>query len=137
MSLLSFSVFFFFNDTATTEIYTLSLHDALPIYRACDALPGVLHRHAPHRARLLRNALRAARRPRTAPARGGADRALRAPGGGADPLRALRLALVAQALEAEALALPAPIKSRPAHARAARGCACQLFTAPAVIHART
>src|SRR5260370_27552518 len=26
-----FSFFFFFNDTATTEIYTLSLHDALPI----------------------------------------------------------------------------------------------------------
>src|SRR6266511_6387912 len=26
--------FFFFNDTATTEIYTLSLHDALPILRA-------------------------------------------------------------------------------------------------------
>src|SRR2546430_12047674 len=26
-----FSSFFFFNDTATTEIYTLSLHDALPI----------------------------------------------------------------------------------------------------------
>src|SRR3990170_6528957 len=26
-------VFFFFNDTATTEIYTLSLHDALPICR--------------------------------------------------------------------------------------------------------
>src|SRR3712207_8575618 len=26
-------LFFFFNDTATTEIYTLSLHDALPIYR--------------------------------------------------------------------------------------------------------
>src|SRR3989454_9720589 len=26
--------FFFFNDTATTEIYTLSLHDALPIYEA-------------------------------------------------------------------------------------------------------
>ena len=24
--------FFFFNDTATTEIYTLSLHDALPIF---------------------------------------------------------------------------------------------------------
>src|SRR5437588_4595489 len=32
MPLLS-SVFFFFNDTATTEIYTLSLHDALPISR--------------------------------------------------------------------------------------------------------
>ena len=27
-----FSLSFFFNDTATTEIYTLSLHDALPIY---------------------------------------------------------------------------------------------------------
>src|SRR2546430_17420228 len=27
-----FCFFFFFNDTATTEIYTLSLHDALPIY---------------------------------------------------------------------------------------------------------
>src|SRR5215475_15956342 len=27
------SYFFFFNDTATTEIYTLSLHDALPICR--------------------------------------------------------------------------------------------------------
>src|SRR5476649_13009 len=31
--------FFFFNDTATTEIYTLSLHDALPIYRAESAKP--------------------------------------------------------------------------------------------------
>src|SRR2546429_6851437 len=30
--LLPFFFFFFFNDTATTEIYTLSLHDALPIY---------------------------------------------------------------------------------------------------------
>src|SRR5438445_13708261 len=29
--LLCLSSFFFFNDTATTEIYTLSLHDALPI----------------------------------------------------------------------------------------------------------
>src|SRR3712207_8587325 len=29
---------FFFNDTATTEIYTLSLHDALPIYRRCGKL---------------------------------------------------------------------------------------------------
>src|SRR2546428_10206778 len=28
-----FSFFFFFNDTATTEIYTLSLHDALPIWK--------------------------------------------------------------------------------------------------------
>src|SRR5258708_12467462 len=29
--------FFFFNDTATTEIYTLSLHDALPISRSCSS----------------------------------------------------------------------------------------------------
>src|SRR2546423_10415721 len=37
MQLLSlFSFFFFFNDTATTEIYTLSLHDALPI---CSRAP--------------------------------------------------------------------------------------------------
>src|SRR2546430_10295803 len=32
--LSSFSPFFFFNDTATTEIYTLSLHDALPISKS-------------------------------------------------------------------------------------------------------
>ena len=31
-----FVFFFFFNDTATTEIYTLSLHDALPIYDGDD-----------------------------------------------------------------------------------------------------
>src|SRR5688572_33179640 len=29
---------FFFNDTATTEIYTLSLHDALPIYLSTECL---------------------------------------------------------------------------------------------------
>src|SRR3989442_6273247 len=33
---LCVSVFFFFNDTATTEIYTLSLHDALPICFSMD-----------------------------------------------------------------------------------------------------
>ena len=32
--------FFFFNDTATTEIYTLSLHDALPISTASEAAYG-------------------------------------------------------------------------------------------------
>src|SRR3712207_9171942 len=44
------SKFFFFNDTATTEIYTLSLHDALPIYqrdlgfaRAVGGVPGAAH----------------------------------------------------------------------------------------------
>src|SRR3712207_9074628 len=29
---MTYQLFFFFNDTATTEIYTLSLHDALPIW---------------------------------------------------------------------------------------------------------
>src|SRR2546426_11166910 len=36
--------FFFFNDTATTEIYTLSLHDALPIYPGPPRSPLGLHR---------------------------------------------------------------------------------------------
>src|SRR5438034_6513235 len=34
------ATFFFFNDTATTEIYTLSLHDALPISRGSEARAG-------------------------------------------------------------------------------------------------
>src|SRR3712207_3279902 len=34
--------FFFFNDTATTEIYTLSLHDALPIYSAGEVVAASL-----------------------------------------------------------------------------------------------
>src|SRR6266850_8104049 len=40
--------FFFFNDTATTEIYTLSLHDALPIFIEADLVeqPARPHRHA-------------------------------------------------------------------------------------------
>src|SRR5215207_11631440 len=41
--LVSSSSFFFFNDTATTEIYTLSLHDALPIF--CRLRPRVLVVH--------------------------------------------------------------------------------------------
>src|SRR6266571_1629876 len=54
-----FIVFFFFNDTATTEIYTLSLHDALPISDDRAAAPADHHRaglaargvapHRPHR----------------------------------------------------------------------------------------
>src|SRR3712207_9577070 len=36
----STSCCFFFNDTATTEIYTLSLHDALPISQPCPGCPG-------------------------------------------------------------------------------------------------
>src|SRR3712207_8939261 len=35
-------LFFFFNDTATTEIYTLSLHDALPICIGRSSWPGEL-----------------------------------------------------------------------------------------------
>src|SRR6266496_6684445 len=43
-------LFFFFNDTATTEIYTLSLHDALPISRArAQAQVGDRHRQQRHR----------------------------------------------------------------------------------------
>src|SRR2546430_6058759 len=38
MSLFLLFVFFFFNDTATTEIYTLSLHDALPISKLIEWL---------------------------------------------------------------------------------------------------
>src|SRR6266571_243359 len=37
-ALIFFPSFFFFNDTATTEIYTLSLHDALPICRTKPAV---------------------------------------------------------------------------------------------------
>src|SRR5258705_9942592 len=53
-----FSFFFFFNDTATTEIYTLSLHDALPISPALRR--GDLGRHS-QADRVVR---RAARLPR-------------------------------------------------------------------------
>src|SRR6266511_6437924 len=37
-----FYIFFFFNDTATTEIYTLSLHDALPISMWPTTSPATL-----------------------------------------------------------------------------------------------
>src|SRR5256885_11119968 len=47
-------VFFFFNDTATTEIYTLSLHDALPISAAAR---GARNRPRPERVRRVRQAL--------------------------------------------------------------------------------
>src|SRR5215208_8503296 len=47
-----FFFFFFFNDTATTEIYTLSLHDALPISSHCGAsLLGAARRCAHVRAK--------------------------------------------------------------------------------------
>src|SRR5256885_5984468 len=38
--MLLITFFFFFNDTATTEIYTLSLHDALPIYSCVAVMEG-------------------------------------------------------------------------------------------------
>src|SRR3712207_8120896 len=40
--LLPLYCIFFFNDTATTEIYTLSLHDALPILGAGMRIPALL-----------------------------------------------------------------------------------------------
>src|SRR3712207_7184881 len=40
--------FFFFNDTATTEIYTLSLHDALPIFSQYDYPAGARDLIADH-----------------------------------------------------------------------------------------
>src|SRR3712207_9293845 len=43
------ALFFFFNDTATTEIYTLSLHDALPIWGRVARGPGDGAAHAVHR----------------------------------------------------------------------------------------
>src|SRR5438105_6143798 len=43
-------IFFFFNHTATTEIYTLSLHDALPIFLHHRCKPGCRNRQG----RLLR-----------------------------------------------------------------------------------
>src|SRR3712207_8506469 len=61
------TLFFFFNDTATTEIYTLSLHDALPI---CDGLVHPL-------------AVRARGRARGGDRRGDGDRAARGGQGGA------------------------------------------------------
>src|SRR2546430_9155057 len=70
--LVTMLLFFFFNDTATTEIYTLSLHDALPIYRSSRRLRHVLscrqqsnwwgcrHESLQRRSRLLVTILRAA-----------------------------------------------------------------------------
>src|SRR3712207_6933333 len=52
---------FFFNDTATTEIYTLSLHDALPIWRQ-GGVQHEWHLPDPRRVRPARP-----RRPRLAP----------------------------------------------------------------------
>src|SRR3712207_9107664 len=49
-------LFFFFNDTATTEIYTLSLHDALPISRLAERVQRLVVRDAEDPRRELRPA---------------------------------------------------------------------------------
>src|SRR5256885_10248284 len=49
ISATTLSFFFFFNDTATTEIYTLSLHDALPI--CCSGKAQRTLRSSDHRER--------------------------------------------------------------------------------------
>src|SRR3712207_6947601 len=46
-------IFFFFNDTATTEIYTLSLHDALPISAAAARSPRSLRSSVANRPRVV------------------------------------------------------------------------------------
>src|SRR2546426_7383994 len=73
MSLKTSFLVFFFNDTATTEIYTLSLHDALPIWKPPDVPPR------PHPGSALRRDVppRAGRPPpggRRHPGAGGVDR---------------------------------------------------------------
>src|SRR2546429_2712468 len=62
------SVFFFFNDTATTEIYTLSLHDALPISDVAGFRRwlGVHVLHHPARAERVDSSLRTGEKNRRA-----------------------------------------------------------------------
>src|SRR2546430_17676419 len=56
--------FFFFNDTATTEIYTLSLHDALPISHREDQRAGrCVHRGIRHAGDVVALGVQAARLP--------------------------------------------------------------------------
>src|SRR2546430_13361532 len=52
-----YGFFFFFNDTATTEIYPLSLHDALPILYGFEATTGVIVIAATNRPDVLDPAL--------------------------------------------------------------------------------
>src|SRR5689334_24151418 len=59
-----FLFFFFFNDTATTEIYTLSLHDALPICRCRSAAGRRTTARPPWRARPRSSAARCRSRSR-------------------------------------------------------------------------
>src|SRR5690242_20840833 len=65
---VSLLLFFFFNDTATTEIYTLSLHDALPISSPPRGSP------APSAGRSCRHTRPASPCRRSPPRRAGGDR---------------------------------------------------------------
>src|SRR3712207_6710831 len=72
--------FFFFNDTATTEIYTLSLHDALPIWQGRGRRrppPGRARRAGGDRGR--RRPIESPRPPGACPGRGGAAGGARPP----------------------------------------------------------
>src|SRR3712207_7183694 len=62
-------IFFFFNDTATTEIYTLFLHDALPISEAAGAPRAPAGRARPARRPAPRSPAGRRRRRRPAPHR--------------------------------------------------------------------
>src|SRR2546430_4201044 len=63
MLVSSLFFFFFFNDTATTEIYTLSLHDALPIWAGQRPGAGDGGSLDPHRGAGARPAVRRHRSP--------------------------------------------------------------------------
>src|SRR2546426_12770682 len=101
-SSLSFS-FFFFNDTATTEIYTLSLHDALPI--SGPRGPRPVARRDRGRSReggVVRRVPRCERADRRRPSRGAGDGGRRArPSGN----RGARRAVAAQPPEWRARAV--------------------------------
>src|SRR2546422_10039250 len=113
VSCLSFFIFFFFfNDTATTEIYTLSLHDALPISRGEQGALRPEARLAPERAAFRKIDL--LQRARRQPAR---DRVLR-PAGRRRGARHRRAALAARAGRER---LPGPrLRAPGAHPRHAR-----------------
>src|SRR2546427_6250126 len=70
------SIFFFFNDTATTEIYTLSLHDALPICHEPEVAGDLAPRVGEDGAPLLGRAGLDVDEEDTAPAQGEGERDL-------------------------------------------------------------
>src|SRR5207248_11801709 len=78
---LFFLIFFFFNDTPTTEIYTLSLHDALPIFRHAPIMP----RNAPRGDRISGRWAGSRRGSKGPPWCGSGRRPSRAAGGGSPP----------------------------------------------------